>query len=115
MNAIFSVVRSSAAMIMSPSFSREVESMTMINSPFPRFLSLLGLETRLRELQGRLLKRKEAADVLNVSIVSLIESNLSSIVVSEEGIAISCRVLMLSQKKGNVRFLPAVLGEQSVP
>lgn len=35
MNAIFSVVRSSAAMIRSPSFSRSVESRTMMNSPRP--------------------------------------------------------------------------------
>lgn len=43
MNAIFSVVTSSAAMTRSPSFSRSVESRTMMNSPFLNALTVSSM------------------------------------------------------------------------
>ena len=88
--AIFSVVVAEAAIIRSPSFSREVESRTIMNSPLP-FLPQGGDEeikdqSRVKSLYeetgnlkgGRIQKirkRKEGKALRNASIVSCIESN----------------------------------------
>jgi hypothetical protein len=44
MKAIFSVVIAEAAMMKSPSFSRERSSRTIMNSPFSGPLVLVGIE-----------------------------------------------------------------------
>lgn len=65
MKAIFSVVTASAAMMRSPSFSRSVESRTMMNSPFPFARDQSGRGIIMAELR---------VDILNATIVSSIES-----------------------------------------
>ena len=60
-NAIFSVVTSSAAMMRSPSFSRSCESSTTMNSPLPRNWDTLSavIQRALREATLRIRRRAE--------------------------------------------------------
>lgn len=76
MKAIFSGVRSAAAMMRSPSFSRERSSRTTMNSPFSGGFVLVDErgETGIERLEGRG-GIEGMEDLLNAWIVSSMESN----------------------------------------